>query len=496
MKLSLLWSECGFAVPVESAFADLPIQTITERSNEADGTSVFVCVRGARADGHSYAADAYRRGCRIFLAEEPLGLPADALVQIVPDSHPILGLLASALCGHPSRKMRVIGMTGTKGKTTTAHLLAHILNQSGIPCGYIGTTGISFGSRHKPTANTTPDAVTLQRTLREMADAGIMTAVVEVSSQALYLERVAGTVFDTAVFTNFYPDHIGAGEHPDLEHYFACKHRLFTDYGIRTAVINTDDPKAAAMVAGTSAGTVVSCGTDASCDYSVAGITPERSGASLFQRFTLRTAGGKCLAGVLPLIGRGNVLNALQAVAVADRAFGIPPERTVPLLASSSVPGRSEILPLSNGATAVIDYAHNGASLSQLLSSLRDYSPNRILCLFGSVGERTVMRRRELGTVAASFADLCVLTSDNPGTEDPQVILSDIAKAFAGKDTPYVSIPDRAEAIREAIRLCRAGDILVLAGKGHETYQLIGKEKIPFCEKDCLAEAEKSLLRI
>lgn len=483
MKLASLLSEIGISLPPDLRSAK--VGSITQNSNTAKEDDLFVCLRGARADGHDFARAAYANGCRRFVAEQELDLPNDASVWFVPDTHRALGILACAFYNHPSRKMAVIGITGTKGKTSTAYLLAEILNGNRIPCGYIGTNGIQYGQVRMDSENTTPDALTLQKTLSEMLAAGCTAAVLEVSSQSLLQERVAGMTFDTCLFTNLSRDHIGPLEHPDLENYIACKHRLFTDFGTRIAVANLDDEMTPQMLAGTTAEKIVRCSLKAPADYRAIDSVPYQTDAGFGQTVTL-LHNHTAYSFRLPLIGTGNVSNALLAVATAAERFGVPLPSAVKQLESAKIPGRSEWFPLPTGAVAVIDYAHNEISMRQLLLSLRPLCKGNLICLFGSVGERTKERRISLGTVAAEIADCCILTSDNPGTEPPEQILDGIAAAFAGSDTPFVKIPDRAEAIRYAVRHSRAGDILVLAGKGHETYQLIGRKKVPFSERKIL----------
>lgn len=471
----------------EALLSIAPRYRVAEQAAQADGSAIFVCIRGAHADGHAFAPEAYARGCRLFVSEQPLTLPADAEAVIVPDTHAALASLACAHAGNPSREIAVIGITGTKGKTTTALLLAHILNSAGVRCGYIGTNGMDTGDGNPcVTANTTPDAVTLQNALRGMVTAGCRAVALEVSSQALKLCRVAGTAFDSCIFTNLSPDHIGPSEHPDLADYAACKRKLFVDYPTRAVLCNTDDPFSETLLADTHAPLCVRCATDARADWSVRDITPYRTGTELGSRFTVLHAGKDPISCRLPLIGSGNVSNALLAIACAAERFGVPATVAARALENVRIAGRSEVTGLANGALAVIDYAHNGVSLRRLLCDLREYNPRRLVVLFGSVGERTRLRRRELGEVAEDCSDLAILTSDNPGLENPQAIIRDIA--FGMNRTPHMEIPDRREAISAAVSLLRPDDILVLAGKGHERYQLIGKEKRPFCEREILRE--------
>ena len=481
---------CGFDTPV---LPDKELLTLTENASLANQDAVFVCIRGARHDGHRFAPDAYRNGCRFFVAEEPPNLPPDACVVLCKDTKVALGQLACRFYGNPSHRMHLIGITGTKGKTTTAVLLAHILNACGIPCGYIGTNGVRFRDRQYATKNTTPDTVTLQKTLCEMQDAGVFTAVIEVSSQALLCHRTAGMRFETVLFTNLSPDHIGQSEHTDFENYKACKMRLFTEFGAETAIVNADDNVANEILSATTASRKITVSTHKGADFVASDITPLRNERTLGVTFTASDNSVQATT-ELPLIGTMNAQNALMAMAAAETCFEIPLPAAAHALQNALVDGRSEVFTLSSGASVIIDYAHNGTSLYYLLTTLREYQPQRLIALFGSVGERTKRRRHELGAVAAELCDLCILTSDNPGNEDPDAIIADIAKAFEGKKTPYLAISDRREAIRTAVDLTQAGDILVLAGKGHENYQLIGDEKIPFSEREILADAIRELV--
>ncbi len=480
MRLSELFS------PIFQSSALLPqreIAFLTEQASAATADSVFFCLCGARADGHDFAPTAYQNGCRVFVAEKKLPLPDDAFVLIVPNSREALGKLAAHFYAHPSRKLQIIGITGTKGKTTTAQMLYHIFLHAGISCGYIGTNGILFADVAEKTKNTTPDAITLQKTFVRMVDTGVKIVVMEVSSQAILQHRLTETRILCALFTNFSPDHVGHGEHPTLENYFECKKRLFFDYDATHIVLNADDEASVHIQNPSPSICHISCSMQKDADYRASDIIPQKLADRLGISFVLHH-GAENAAFSLPLLGRMNVSNALLAIATANRVFDISIQTCKSALETLSVPGRCEVLPLPNGAWAVIDYAHNGVSLHRLLSSLRDYHPNRLICLFGSVGERSQLRRRELGSVAAQLCDLCFLTSDNPGKESPSEIIAEIAAAFEGSSTPYVAISDRKVAILSALQATTAGDILVLAGKGHEDYQLIGSEKQPFCERE------------
>ena len=467
---------------------DLEITTLTDHSEKTSAESVFVCIRGARFDGHTLAPRAYERGCRIFVAEEPLDLPPDACVLLTNNSRKTLSTLACTLWDDPSKKMHVIGITGTKGKTTTAQLIYHTLNDNGIKTGYIGTNGILYGGHSEKTANTTPESIELARIMSEMVRDGVKYAVLEVSSQALYLNRVRAVEFDSLIYTNLYPDHIGGAEHPTFEHYRDSKRRLFAEFPTTLVVTNGDDPYSDFMTEGTEGHRV---------EYTVGGdgwIRAEkeglyRDGTELGVKFDLCVC-DKRQEVKLPMPGIFNIHNALAAAVVCIKA-GVRIEKISKSFESAKIEGRFQVLPTDSKATFVIDYAHNGASLESVLGVLRAYEPKRLICLFGSVGGRTKTRRAELATAASRYCDLCIITSDNPDFEDPEQIIDEIASHMDG--CPYERIADRRDAIERVAEIAREGDIILLAGKGHEDYQLINGEKVPFSEREILLDSAKKI---
>ena len=479
MKLTKLLS----GMIADNHIPEIEITALTDDSRKACPDSLFVCISGTAFDGHTYAPKAYENGCRVFVVQKHTKLPSDAFVYTVSNTREALAQLACRFYGDPSHKMRIFGITGTKGKTTTAQLIAHLLNTSDVPCGYIGTNGIEYLNRHIDTKNTTPDPLTLQSALGDMLRCGVTAAVLEVSSQALAQYRADGILFDTLIFTNLAHDHVGIGEHADFEDYKCAKKRLFTDFAAKNVVFWKDDPYAEEIVIPNQARRTIACSQQCNeAAYVLREVAPAQCDESFGVSFKLQTD-RKTFSGYLPLLGKFNAQNAILAAAAVSEAFDISVEDALLRLQTVCVSGRSEQIVLPCGASVCIDYAHNAFSLQQLLTSLREYSPKRLLVLFGSVGERTQLRRREMGEIAARYADRAILTSDNPGTEPPENIIADIAKGFEGFDTPYVSIPDRKKAILYALGLLENGNILVLAGKGHERYQLIGAEKLPFCEK-------------
>ncbi len=451
------------------------IAEITYDSRKAGPGTLFVCLVGASTDGHSYAQSAYEKGCRAFLAERPLALPLDACVVVTGDTRSALAQIAAVFYGKPAESLKLIGLTGTKGKTTTALLIQSILEGSGIPTGYIGSNGVAFGGKRFPTANTTPESLVLQGWLRKMADAGVTHVVLEVSSQALEHNRVQGLAFDTAVFTNLSQDHVGPGEHDSFESYRAAKRRLFTHHRCGAAVVNADDAATEFMLQGLDI-PQISFSTEKEGDFRGEALRLYRDAESLGIRF---------MVGKTPVSMRSpgafSVYNGLAALAVCSR-YGVGLEQAAEILARTDVEGRFQVVPGKPEVTFVVDYAHNGLSLTSALQVLRQYGPNRLICLFGSVGGRTQGRRKELAEAASRLADLCILTSDNPDREDPMAILQEML-AYYDKTTPYIIEPDREQAVLRACALALPGDIVLLAGKGHEDYQLICGEKLPFSEK-------------
>ena len=461
-------------------------------SRRAVAGSFFFCLTGANADGHAYARAAYDNGARVFGVEHPVELPEDATVIEFSNTREALAHTSAAFYGHPYRRLKLIGITGTKGKTTTALLIRQILAAAGISVGYIGTNGVTYAGKQIPTANTTPESVELQMHLYDMAEAGVEAVVLEVSSQALWMHRVDGVAFDACLFTNLSRDHVGGCEHPTFEHYKDSKKSLFRDHDITAMYGNADDGAAAEMMAAVREGTAILRVSlrDPACDWFADGVTPRREGAGLGVAFTCHR-GMLAGQGYLGLPGTFNVSNALMAAAVCHDRFGVSLEAALAALKQVAVAGRLEPVCVDTmpDVTFLLDYAHNQASLQATLETLRAYRPKRLICLFGSVGDRSRERRAQLANVAGRLADFCIVTSDNPGQEPPQQIVDEILAAFPADGCPRVGVVDRAEAIAYAVGMARAGDIVLLAGKGHEAYQLIGTERVPFSEREVLQKA-------
>ena len=367
-------------------------------------------------------------------------------------------------------------------------MLAAILSENGMPAGYIGSNGVDFMGNHFDTKNTTPESLELHYYFDRMRSAGCRAVVLEVSSQALYLDRVYGIPFDAVAFTNLAPDHIGGFEHPTFEHYRDSKKKLFTDFGATFAVGNADDPATAYMLDGCSA-LCSSFGVTAG-DFRASEMTPFRAAGELGVEFTLTYFGTRRRVR-LPMPGAFSVHNALCAVALAH-LFGVSIDDAAASLAHTYVRGRFEIVKTPLDAVFILDYAHNGLSLESALTTLRAYAPHRLVCVLGSVGGRTEGRRAELGKVVSEKADMVILTADNPDFEDPAAICAAIRDAFV-REIPTEIIPDRAEAVRYAVEHAGAGDIVLFAGKGHEQYQLVRGGKLPFSERRLIEDAAASL---
>jgi len=486
MKLTDLTENIFYTVyPENAALSDLSVSDIAYNSKNAGKSILFVCLTGSAADGHDFAEDAYARGSRIFVCEKKLSLPEDAIQLITDHTRRALASLSAALFRHPEKKLRIIGVTGTKGKSTICEMVRHILTKNGIRAASVGTVGIRIGDVLTPTGNTTPESYELYRIFSEMVALGIEYAVIEVSSQGIKLDRIFGIPFFAAVMTNLSEDHIGIHEHPDFEDYKQCKMALFRRCEV--GIFNADDTYFEEFVSYASCRKITySVTSEEGVDFSAHAITPVLTSGGFGISYTVRH-GTEHDSALLPFPGAFSVSNALAAIAVCDLA-GISLQKSAETLRDISVSGRFEIVktPLSS-VTFVIDYAHNGESLTAALSALRAYKPRRLICLFGSVGGRTEIRRRELGIAAAEYADFSILTSDNPDTESPYEIIHDIEKHMSG--APHIVIPDRKEAIEYAVGNAKEGDVILLAGKGHEVYQLINGKKYPFSEREILMDA-------
>lgn len=463
---------------------DREISDIVYDSRKVQAGCLFVCIPGARADGHQYAAAAVQAGASAILAEREVELPegADVTVILVDNTCYAMAFASAAYFGHPAKQMKIIGVTGTKGKTTTTYLVRSILEQAGRKVGLIGTIEIIIGDTHIHAENTTPQSYLVQKYFRMMADAGCDTVVMEVSSQGLMLHRTQGFVFDFGIFTNLEPDHIGANEHKDFADYLHCKSLLFRQ--CKVGIVNQDDAHWKEVTKDCTC-QLETYGIDAEADLRATDIRFLNEGGSLGMAFTVKGLVDFPVKIASP--GRFNVYNALTAIAIC-RHFGVEEEDIKRALATAKVKGRTEMVWVSDDFTLMIDYAHNAMALKSLLETLRAYQPHRLVCLFGCGGNRAKSRRYEMGEVSGNMADLTIITSDNPRMEEPQAIIDDIKTGIGKTAGKYVEICDRKEAIAYAIDHGEPGDIIVLAGKGHEDYQEINGVKYPMDERVLIQE--------
>lgn len=461
------------------------IKDIVYDSRKAAPDTAFVCLVGAKSDGHKFARMAYDKGTRLFFAQKDLTLPDDAEVIKCDDTRIALAEISRQFFDYPDKKLKIIGITGTKGKTTTSNIIAQILNKSGKNAAVIGTNGIIINGVRTPTVNTTPESYELYKSFNDMVNAGCDHCVMEVSSQAVKLNRIHGIEFDVGVFTNLSPDHIGEGEHADYEEYRACKSGLFARS--KVSVINCDDDDSPYMIKAATGDVITYSVKDGDC--CAYDINRWSEPGTLGVRFNCRY---NDVVTELKIATPGiySVYNALCAYTVCLQC-GVTSARIIKYLPQTRVKGRFEIVDALDDATVIIDYAHNGLSLESVLKTIKEYEPARLVVLFGSVGERTQLRRCELAEVAREYADLAIVTSDNPGNEDPDKIIDEIC-SYLG-DTPYVRYADRAEAIEYAVSNAKPGDVILLAGKGHEDYQLIGTEKVPFSEYEIVINTAQQI---
>ena len=463
---------------------DREVTDIIYDSRKVVPGSMFICIPGAIVDGHTFAGNAASAGAGVLLVEKEVEVPEDAEVTVikVQDTHYAMAFVSAAFFKYPAEEMKIIGITGTKGKTTTTYLVKSILEHAGRKVGLIGTIEIIIGDTHIHADHTTPESYLIQKYFRQMADAGCDTVVMEVSSQGLMLHRTQGFIFDFGIFTNLEPDHIGKGEHKDFDDYLHCKGLLFKQ--CKVGIVNHDDEHWEAVTEGHTCA-LETYGIDTDADLRAGNISFLRNGGSLGMAFDV--TGLMDLSVQIATPGKFSVYNALTAIAIC-RHFGVDEDAVKAALLAAKVKGRIEPVKVSDEFTLMIDYAHNAMALKSLLTTLREYEPHRLVCLFGCGGNRAKSRRYEMGEVSGQMADLTIITSDNPRTEEPQAIIDDIKIGIGKTDGKYVEICDRKEAIAYAISHGEPGDIIVLAGKGHEDYQEINGVKYPMDERVLIQE--------
>ncbi|MHB0913017.1 MAG: UDP-N-acetylmuramoyl-L-alanyl-D-glutamate--2,6-diaminopimelate ligase [Armatimonadota bacterium] len=477
----MLLSDLISVLPKKSQVSQSPeITGIDYDSRKVKPGSLFVCISGDRFDGREFASEAVRAGASAVVAEDSLDLPVP--VVIVPDAREALPLLANKFYGYPSRSLKMVGVTGTKGKTTTTYMIESIFTAAGMEAGLVGTIGARLRGESVPQDRTTPESVDLQALLARMVSEGVTAATMEVSSHALVKGRTEGVEYDVGIFTNLTHDHLDF--HNTLDEYLEAKLILFREYPSKsgkpfTGVINADDPRSERVVRATD-GRVLTYGIKNPADVSASNI----SAAAESVTFTLSHPGGSFEV-ALGLGGMFNVYNALAA-AGAGLALGIGEEAVKAGLESlTAVPGRFEYVNCGQDFGVLVDYAHTPDSLENVLRSARELTRTRLIAVFGCGGDRDRTKRPLMGKIGSEMADICIVTSDNPRSEDPEAIIREIV---AGTEGEVEAIPDRREAIRRALEIAGPGDLVVIAGKGHETYQIFPDRTIHFDDREVVRE--------
>lgn len=485
MKLTQMLERLEYEVVQGSA--DIEVTELVNDSRKAGPGCVFVCISGAVSDGHSYVEDVTAKGAAAVIVERPVEAPEGVTVIHVDDTRYALALMSAAYFGYPSEKLKVIGITGTKGKTTTTYMVKSILEGVGHKVGLIGTIEALIGDKSIPANNTTPESFTIHQYFAEMVKEGCDSVVMEVSSQGLMLHRTAGIEFEIGIFTNLGEDHIGPNEHKDFEDYKRCKGILFTQ--CRLGIANVDDQWYEDVFQNATC-KVETFGFSEKADLRATNVQHVSRPGYLGVNY--HVSGLMDFDVEIDIPGEFSVYNSLTAIAVC-RHFDVPEENIKKALKVAKVKGRIEMVKVSDDFAFMIDYAHNAMSLESLLCTLRDYHPKRIVTIFGCGGNRSRTRRFEMGEVAGNLSDFTIITSDNPRFEEPQDIINDIITGIKKTEGKYVDICDRKEAIRYAIEHGKEGDIIVLAGKGHETYQEIRGVKYDMDDRVLIKEVLEEL---
>jgi len=474
----------GFEYELICGAEDIEIESLVYDSRKAAAGSLFVCIIGSNFDGHDVIGDVYGKGARAIVVSKDVDVSAfpDITVVKTEDTRYALACLSAAWFDHPAKKLTTIGVTGTKGKTTTTYLVKDILEHAGKKVGLVGTIESIIGDERIPSVNTTPESYVLQETFAKMVDKGLECVIMEASSQGFMLHRTAGFIFDYGIFTNIEPDHIGPNEHKDFEDYMHCKGMLFKQ--CRVGIANGDDPHTKDVVMGHTC-ELETYGFNSDNDLVATDVKLINAGHTLGVDF--RVKGLLDIEAAIDMPGRFSVYNALCAIAIC-RHFNVSDQDIKSALKKARVKGRIELVPVSDEFSLMIDYAHNAMALESLLTTLKEYEPGRLVCLFGCGGNRSKLRRYEMGEVSGKLADLTVITSDNPRFEEPQDIINDIKIGIEKTTGEYVEIVNRKDAIRYVIENGRKGDVIVLAGKGHEDYQEIKGQKYHMDERELIAE--------
>lgn len=460
------------------------ITDIIYDSRKVTNGCVFVCLKGYTSDGHKYAKSAVDNGAAALVISDELDFDVDKDIAVVKTENTrlALALMSAEFFKHPAKELKTVAITGTKGKTTTTAMVAEIFEQSGIKCGTIGTLGIVYDGKTYKTENTTPESYEIQKAMRDMVNAGCGAMVIEASSIGLKHHRLAGIEFDAGIFTNFSDDHIGGVEHKDMDEYLYCKSLLFRQ--CRLAAANIDDPNWK-KITNDAKNPVLTFGFSENAQLRAKNEHLLSDGGFIGVHFD--TEGIKELSVDVGIPGKFNAYNALAAICAVS-FFNIDDEYIIKGLKNAKVKGRVEPVKVPGNYTLLIDYAHNALSMENVLTTLRQYNPNRLITMFGAGGNRPKVRRYEMGEVSGKLSDLSVITEDNSRFEDVMDIIEDIKTGINKTNGKYVVVPNRKDAIRYCMENAEDGDIIVLAGKGHEDYQEIKGVKYHMDERELIAE--------
>lgn len=476
MKLIKILS--GIKYEVVKGDIEIEVNNISYDSRKVGKEDAFICLVGASVDGHDYIEKAIESGANTIIVQKDINIDSDVTVIKLEDTRKSLSRLAINYFDNPSSELTTIAITGTKGKTTTSFMIKNILEEDNKKVGVIGTMGVFFGDKHYSTVNTTPESYDIQKYLREMVNDGVEYLVMEVSSQALKVCRVDGMMFDYGVFTNLSEDHIGDNEHKDMEEYIYCKSLLFKM--CKNGIFNIDDIHYNEMI------------KDCTCKVYTFGHNKEANlvidkvellRKEHFIGLEMKTSGIVNDVFLVNTPGEFSAYNSACAIVVTT-LLGCNIDSIKDALSKVAVRGRVEIVPVSKKYTVIIDYAHNGVSTESILTTMRKYNPKRIVSLFGCGGNRSKDRRYDMGEVSGKYADLSILTEDNSRYEDVNDIINDIEVGIKKTDGKYIKIPDRREAIKYAIDNAEEGDIILILGKGHETYQEKNGERTHFDDRE------------
>ena len=465
---------------------DTEIKGIAKSSNEVKEGYLFVAIKGFTVDGHNFIEDAIKNGATAVMVEEGCDLKSikfkeDTIIIMAKSTREGLAITSSNFYNNPSTKFKLIGVTGTKGKTTTTYMIKEILEKAGQKVGLIGTIATYInGKKIKDSERTTPESLELQQLFAQMVEEGVETVVMEVSSQSLKLNRVAGCNFDIVIFTNFSEDHISPKEHPDMEDYFNSKLKLFEM--CKTGIVNTDDLHGAKIPRLFPESNITTYGIDNFANVLAKDITITNSYVDF--KVKIKDRNERVKTGIP---GRFSVYNSLAAICVAQK-FGIDPEVVKQALLEVRVPGRSEMVDNKLELPIMIDYAHSPESLQNILYATKSYTRGRVISVFGCGGDRDSSKRPIMGEISGKVADYTIITSDNPRTEKPEDIIKAIEEGISKTKGKYEVVVDRTEAIEKTIKMANKRDIIILAGKGHETYQEINNEKNHFDEREIVKE--------